>query len=106
MLKVTVVVETSGKYGHSEQFRAEMRAPEHSELRGWAPIDAEHLIAEVGAHLVRKVAAVYGDHRDDVSGDLRPLLMLRPLTDYDKAREGTVRARAKTPAEANGSDAT
>lgn len=104
MLKVTVVVETSGKRGHFEQFRAEMSGPDHSDLRGWAPIDAELLIAEVGAHLVRKIAAVYGDHRDDPVTTVPPPYRLRPLTDYDKAREGIAKPRVK--AEANGSETT
>ncbi|MGH8878499.1 MAG: hypothetical protein ACRD0P_14335 [Stackebrandtia sp.] len=89
MLKVTVVVSTSDASGHSEEFRAELPGPMGLQLSGHAPIYAEQLIAEVGAHLVRKVAAVYGDHRDDpvTATKLPRLRLLRPLTDFDEARE-------------------
>lgn len=89
MLKVTVVVETSDARGHSEEFRAELDGPAGLELAGHSPIYAEHLIAEVGAHLVRKIAAVYGDNRDDPVKDavLPRLRRLRPLSDFEKARE-------------------
>lgn len=92
-LKVTVTVETSEGYGKSDKFTAELPGPASLELSGHAPIYAEQLIAEVGAHLVRKVAAVYGDHRDDEvrAAKLPRLRRLRPLSDFDEAREAARR---------------